>query len=586
MAKNKGNIEQVRHSLAHLMAMAITSKHPEVKLGIGPTIENGFYYDFDFSGLDHSPTEEKLPKLENFIRELINQDIQFEKEEISAEKAREIFQDQPFKLELIEELEKTGNKISIYKSGDFTDLCAGPHVESTKEIDPNAFKLTKVAGAYWKGSEKNKMLTRIYGVAFSTKQELDDYLKMLEEAEKRDHRKLGKELELFAFSDKIGAGLPLWLPKGTIIREELEKWAKETEKKWGYQHVVTPHITKGDLYKISGHLPYYKDDLYSPIDIEGEEYYLKPMNCPHTHMIYEAQKRSYRELPLRLAEYGQVYRFERSGTLHGLMRVRGFCQNDAHIYVQPEKAVEEFISVLKLHEYYYKTLNIKNWRVVLGVRDPKNLRAKYHGDEKMWEKAEALTKEALDKAGVKYDIEEGGAAHYGPKADIYITSVVGKEYAIGTDQLDLYMPERFNLTYTDKDGKEKIPYIIHRAPLGSHERMVGFLIEHYAGNFPVWLSPVQALVIPVGEKFNDYGEKVLSELKSSGVRAEMDKSNETLGKKIRAGKTKKIPYLLVVGEKEKEAETVAVNFRDKKEQETIPLAQFAELVQKEIKEKK
>jgi len=586
MAKNKGNIEQVRHSLAHLMAMAITSKHPEVKLGIGPTIENGFYYDFDFSGLDHSPTEENLPKLENFIRELINQDIQFEKEEISAEKAREIFQDQPFKLELIEELEKTGNKISIYKSGDFTDLCAGPHVESTKEIDPNAFKLTKVAGAYWKGSEKNKMLTRIYGVAFSTKQELDDYLKMLEEAEKRDHRKLGKELELFAFSDKIGAGLPLWLPKGTIIREELEKWAKETEKKWGYQHVVTPHITKGDLYKISGHLPYYKDDLYSPIDIEGEEYYLKPMNCPHTHMIYEAQKRSYRELPLRLAEYGQVYRFERSGTLHGLMRVRGFCQNDAHIYVQPEKAVEEFISVLKLHEYYYKTLNIKNWRVVLGVRDPKNLRAKYHGDEKMWEKAEALTKEALDKAGVKYDIEEGGAAHYGPKADIYITSVVGKEYAIGTDQLDLYMPERFNLTYTDKDGKEKIPYIIHRAPLGSHERMVGFLIEHYAGNFPVWLSPVQALVIPVGEKFNDYGEKVLSELKSSGVRAEMDKSNETLGKKIRAGKTKKIPYLLVVGEKEKEAETVAVNFRDKKEQETIPLAQFAELVQKEIKEKK
>ena len=572
-------IETIRHSLAHILAHTVQELYPGTKFGIGPAIENGFYYDFE---LPQTIAPEDLPKIENKMRELLGQNISFKKKAVSMAEVKKLLKNQSYKLELLEDIKEP----TIYESGKFIDLCAGPHVKSTEEIPADAFKLTKIAGAYWRGSEKNKMLTRIYGVAFSTKQELDDYLKMLEEAEKRDHRKLGKELELFAFSDKIGAGLPLWLPKGTIIREELEKWAKETEKKWGYQHVVTPHITKGDLYKISGHLPYYKDDLYSPIDIEGEEYYLKPMNCPHTHMIYEAQKRSYRELPLRLAEYGQVYRFERSGTLHGLMRVRGFCQNDAHIYVQPEKAVEEFISVLKLHEYYYKTLNIKNWRVVLGVRDPKNLRAKYHGDEKMWEKAEALTKEALDKAGVKYDIEEGGAAHYGPKADIYITSVVGKEYAIGTDQLDLYMPERFNLTYTDKDGKEKIPYIIHRAPLGSHERMVGFLIEHYAGNFPVWLSPVQALVIPVGEKFNDYGEKVLSELKSSGVRAEMDKSNETLGKKIRAGKTKKIPYLLVVGEKEKEAVTVAVNFRDKKEQETMSVDQFIQLVQKEIIEKK
>src|SRR3989338_9972933 len=451
MKVNVNKIEKIRHSLAHLLAIAVLDFFPNAKLGIGPVIENGFYYDFD---LPENITPEMLPKLEKRIRELIKINLLFKKETITFAEAKKMFKNEPYKLELIKELNKNKQKITTYKAFSkfkiqnsrfqiqFTDLCAGPHIKSTEEINPDAFKLTTTAGAYWRGNEKNKMLTRIYGVAFENKQELKKHLDFLAEIEKRDHRKLGKELELFTFSDEVGLGLPLWLPKGATIRHEIEEWARETEKKWGYQHVVTPHITKSDLYEISGHLPYYKDDLYSPINIEGKEYYLKPMNCPHTHMIYKARKRSYRELPLRLAEYGQVYRFERSGTLHGLMRVRGFCQNDAHIYVQPEKAVEEFVNVMKMHEYYYKTLGIKEWWVVLGVRDRENLRAKYHGDDKMWKEAENLSKKALKESGIKYEIEEGGAAHYGPKADIYIRSVIGKEYAIGTSQLDLYMPKR------------------------------------------------------------------------------------------------------------------------------------------------
>lgn len=619
--KNKDKIEKIRHSLAHLMAMAVLEIFPGTKLGIGPVIENGFYYDFD---LPENLVPELLPKIEKRMRELIKSDLLFEKEIIDFAKAKKIFKNELYKLELIKDLNKEKKKIIVYTTSEqsknkeknkkfqvppkqslrdvtgqasfqptadqpqadqFQDLCAGPHIKFTKEINPDAFKITKMAGAYWRGDEKNKMLTRIYGVAFEIKEELDDHLRLLEEIEKRDHRKLGKELDLFVFSEKVGMGLPLWLPKGTIIRDELEKWAKETEKKWGYQHVVTPHITKSDLYKISGHLPYFKDDLYSPIEIEGDEYYLKPMNCPHTHMIYDARKRSYRELPLRLAEYGQVYRFERSGTLHGLMRVRGFCQNDAHIYVQPEKAVEEFVSVIKMHEYYYKTLGINNWRVVLGIRDRKNIKAKYHGDNAMWEKAEKLSKEALKKSGVNYEIEEGGAAHYGPKADIYISSVIGKEYAIGTDQLDLYMPERFKLTYTDKDGKEKMPYVIHRAPLGSHERMVGFLIEHYAGAFPVWLSPVQARIIPISEKFNKYGIEILEKFKQSDIRTESDDSNETLGKKIREGENQKIPYLLIVGEKEMNNKTVGVRIHKKGNVGEMKINEFLEKIKNEINNK-
>jgi threonyl-tRNA synthetase len=576
------NIEQKRHSLSHVLAMAVLERFPKVKFGIGPTIENGFYYDFG----DIKISDDDLAGLEKKMRLLIAKDLKFEKKFITTAETKKIFKNQKYKLELIKELQKEKQPISIYQSGDFIDLCAGPHIKSTKEINPEIFKLTKIAGAYWKGSEKNPMLTRIYGLAFETKKELDDYLKMAEEAEKRDHRKLGKELEIYTTADEIGPGLILWLPNGVIIKQELEKWAIETEKKWGYKHVSTPHITKAELFKISGHLPYYKEDLYAPFEIEGEAYYLKPMNCPHTHMIYKSKERSYRDLPLRLAEYGQVYRYERSGVLHGLMRVRGFCQNDAHIYVQPENAVEEFINVLNLHKYYYNALKVKDWRVMLGVRDPKNLRAKYHGDDKMWQKAEEMTKEALDKADVEYEIEKGGAAHYGPKADIYIRSAIGKEYAIGTDQLDLYMPERFKLSYTDKDGKEKMPYVIHRAPLGSHERMVGFLLEHYAGNFPVWLSPVQVKILPVSEKFNDYAKKVLEELQRVEVRSEIDENNETLGKRIRNAELQKIPYVLVVGEKEKESGTVSVRERGKGDLGAMPLEKFIEKIKKEISEKK
>ena len=594
MKVNVNKIEKIRHSLAHLLAIAVLDFFPNAKLGIGPVIENGFYYDFD---LPENITPEMLPKLEKRIRELIKINLLFKKETITFAEAKKMFKNEPYKLELIKELNKNKQKITTYKTFSkfqipnsrfqiqFTDLCAGPHIKSTEEINPDAFKLTTIAGAYWRGNEKNKMLTRIYGVAFENKQELKKHLDFLAEIEKRDHRKLGKELELFTFSDEVGLGLPLWLPKGATIRHEIEEWARETEKKWGYQHVVTPHITKSDLYEISGHLPYYKDDLYSPINIEGKEYYLKPMNCPHTHMIYKARKRSYRELPLRLAEYGQVYRFERSGSLHGLMRVRGFCQNDAHIYVQPEKAVEEFVNVMKMHEYYYKTLGIKEWWVVLGVRDRKNLRAKYHGDDKMWKEAENLSKKALKESGIKYEIEEGGAAHYGPKADIYIRSVIGKEYAIGTSQLDLYMPKRFNLTYTDKDGKEKMPYIIHRAPLGAHERMIGFLIEHYAGVFPVWLSPVQARIVPISEKFNKYGIEILEKLKQFGIRAELDDSNETLGKKIRESEKQKIPYLLIIGAREEENKTVGVRQRGKGDTGEIKINEFLEKMKNEIDHK-
>jgi len=579
MAKNKDDIEKKRHSLAHLMAMAITSKHPEVKFGIGPTIENGFYYDFDFSGLDHSPTEEKLPVLESFIKELIKQDIQFEKEEISAEKAREIFQDQPFKLELIEELEKTGNKISIYKSGYFTDLCAGPHIESTKEIDPDAFKLTKVAGAYWKGSEKNKMLTRIYGIAFETKQELDDYLKMMEEAEKRDHRKLGKELDLFSFHQE-GPGFPFWHPKGTILYNELKNFIRKENEKRGYGEVMTPIILSKELWVTSGHWDKFRDNMYFS-KIDEQEMSIKPMNCPGGMLIYKEGMHSYRDLPLRYSEFGLVHRHELSGVLHGLLRVRAFTQDDAHSYCTEEQLNGEIIGMVDYALDIYKTFGFNEYEIFIATKPEKHI-----GDDAVWKLAtDALTK-SLNEKGLEYKIKEGEGAFYGPKIEFNIKDAIGRNWQMGTIQVDFSMPGRFNAEYIDKEGNKKTPVMVHRAILGSLERFIGVLIEHYSGSFPVWLSPVQALVIPVSEKFNDYGEKVLTELKDAGIRADIDKSNETLGKKIRAGKTQKIPYLLVVGEKEKEAETVAVNFRDKKEQETIPLAQFAELVQKEIKEKK
>jgi len=568
----------MRHSCAHILAAAVLQLYPGTKLGIGPTIENGFYYDFDFK---KPLSEEELGKITIVMNKLAKEKIPFIREETSIPEAKKLFAKEPYKLELISDLAKEGvKKVSIYKTGNFVDLCAGPHAKDTSEIGP--FKLLSIAGAYWRGSEKNKMLTRIYGTCFNTQKELSQYLTNLEEAKKRDHRQLGKDLALFTFSDEVGQGLPLWLPNGTILREELEKWAKETEKKWGYQRVVTPHITREKLYKISGHLPYFAEEMYSPIKIEGENYYLKPMNCPHHHMIFKAKTRSYRDLPLRLAEYGQVYRFERSGTLHGLFRTRGFCQNDAHLYVQEEKVVDEFVEVLKMHQYYYQKLGIKGFKIKLGLRDPKDLKKKYHGDEAMWQKAETMTREGLKRAKVPFTEDIGGAVHYGPKGDVIIESVIGKEYAIGTIQIDLYMPKQFDLTYIDKNGKEKQVVVIHRAPLGSHERFIGFLIEHFVGAFPVWLAPVQVVVIPITDRQNQYGEKITRQLKEQDIRTEFDDRNETTSAKIRDAELQKIPYMLIVGEREEKVKKVAVRSRGQKDLGQISLDKFLDKIKTEI----
>lgn len=574
------NLDNLRHSTSHLLAAAVISLFPEAKPTLGPPIEEGFYYDF----ADLSISEEDLPKIEEKMKQILKNWNSFEKIEVSSSEAKKTFKDNPFKIELIEELEKSGEKITLYESGKFLDLCRGGHVDNpSKEI--KYFKLLSVAGAYWRGDEKNAMLTRIYGTVFPSQKELDDYLANLEEAKKRDHRKIGKELELFTISEEVGPGLVLWLPKGNIVKEEIEKWAKETEKEWGYQRVTTPNITKGGLYLTSGHLPYYKDDMYPPMKLEdGEEYYLKPMNCPHHHMIYKSRVRSYKELPLRLAEYGTCYRYEASGELFGLMRVRGFSQNDSHIYCTEEQAVGEFVSVMKLHEYYYKTLGIKDYHLVLSLRDPKN-KKKYHGDEAMWKKAEELMRKACAKVNIPMVEDIGSAAFYGPKIDFIIRSSIGREFGISTNQVDLFMGERFGLKYVDTDGKEKTPVIIHRAPLGSHERFIGFLIEHWGGAFPVWLSPVQVKVLPITERNLDYAKKVLGKLSKEDIRVEVDERNETLQAKIRDAQLAKVPYMLIVGDKEEKAGTVSERGRSGKDYGPQKVEEFVSGIRKEIDEK-
>ncbi len=578
--ENKSKIDEIRHSLAHLLAMAVQKKHPEIKLGIGPAIENGFYYDFDFSELDHSPSEDCLPKLENFIRELIKQDIKFEKEEISADEARKIFAGQPYKLELIEELEKAGKKISIYRSGDFVDLCAGPHIESTKELDPGAFKLTKIAGAYWKGDEKNQMLTRIYGVAFETKEKLDEYLKMLEEAEKRDHRKLGKELDLFSFHEE-GPGFPFWHPKGTILYNELENFIRNENKKRGYGEVKTPIILNKKLWETSGHWEKFRENMYFT-EIDEQEFAVKPMNCPGGLLIYKNKLHSYRDLPVRYAEFGLVHRHELSGVLHGLFRVRSFVQDDAHSYCAPEQLNNEIIQMVDYAIDIYEKFGFSEYEIFIATRPEK-----YIGDDAVWEKATSALENALESKGLPYKIKEGEGAFYGPKIEFNVKDAIGRNWQLGTIQVDFSMPERFGATYIDANGEKKTPVMVHRAILGSLERFIGVLIEHYAGAFPVWLSPVQARIIPIGEKFNDYGEKVLREMRDAGVRAEIDKSDETLGKRIRAAELQKIPYVLVVGEKEKTDGSVAVRTRKDlpamtEGKEAIKLEEFLKKTKKNI----
>ena len=566
MLRMDSSLEHKRHTLAHLLASVVLEKYPHAKPTIGPAVDNGFYYDFDFSG-GEAPGENDLKDLTKAMRKGLNKWIEFTHEVVSPADARERFAGNPFKLELIDEIVKKGETITLYTCGrlpdgsqGFTDLCRGGHAESpSKEISGDSFVLERIAGAYWRGDEKNAALTRIYGLAFESAEALDAYKLNVKEAKKRDHRKLGEELDLFHFDESIGKGLPIWLPKGNIIKEELERWAKDTETAWGYQRVTTPIITKEDLFYTSGHLPLYKESMYAPIQIEDENYYIKPMNCPFHHKTFAARPKSYRDLPVRYAEYGWCHRYEDSGSLFGLMRVRGMQMNDAHIYIQKEHAVEEFVRVIQLHEYYYKTLGITNYEMELALRDPKKM-DKYHGDESDWQDAERMTTEAMEKSGVPFKVVHEGAAFYGPKMDFQIFSSIGRAFTASTNQLDLFMGKRFELEYVDKDGTKKTPAVIHRAPLGTHERFIGFLIEHFAGAFPLWLSPVQARILPVSEKHTEYSQTVLAQLKAAGIRAELD-DQDSLGKRIRNAKLGKVPYTLVIGDQEVEAQTATLEGR-------------------------
>lgn len=563
----------LRHTAEHVLHTAMQELYPDLKKVMGPPIEDGFYFDFD---LETNVSTDDFPKIEQRMHEIIEAKLPVTKHEFTRDKALEIWANNPYKKAWLEEIKSRDEKITAYSIGTEgkehydLDLCAGPHIDNTGKI--KAFKLLSIAGAYWKGNEKNKMLQRIYATAFDTQAGLDDYLYRLEEAKKRDHRRIGKELDLYVISDEVGPGLVLWTPNGTIIRDELEQWAKDTEAEEGYKRVATPHIAKHTLYETSGHLPYYKDDMYAPMIIDDEEYYLKGMNCPHHHMIYNSQPRSYRELPMRLAEYGMVYRYEASGTLFGLMRVRSICQNDAHIYCTYEQAVPEFLKTLELYDYYYKTLGIpkENYYAVIGLPSDEK-RDKYHGDKKTWDLAEKMTREAVEKFGIKYKEDIGGAAFYGPKIDIFIKSSIGKEYAISTAQLDLYMPTRFNLDYTDNEGNKKLCAVIHRAPLGSHERFIGFLIEHFGGAFPVWLAPEQVKVIPIGEKHVEYANQIVAKFKQLKLRADIDDRNEMMQAKIRDAQLRKIPYMLIVGDREMASNQVSVRLRNGQDLKAKPV---------------
>ena len=585
----ESQLYKIRHSAAHIMAQAVVEMYPDAKYTIGPPIENGFYYDFE---LPEPITAEDLPKLEKRMRQIIAGQHEFVKEVLSAKKAREIFKDQPYKLELIDGLDQGGvdeygepldekPEISIYTHDTFVDLCRGPHVEKTNQVNPAAIKLMSIAGAYWRGDENNKMLTRIYGTAWQKPAELKQYLNMLEEAKKRDHRKLGKQLEIFIFDEDVGPGLPLWLPNGGILIDELEKLAKEMEDQAGYQRVRTPNITKEDLFIKSGHLPYYADSMYPPMDLDGVKYYVKPMNCPMHHKIFDARPRSYRELPMRLAEYGTCYRYEKSGELFGLMRVRSMQMNDAHIYTSEEQFEEEFMGVMDLYSKYFKLFGIEKYVMRLSLHSKAGLGKKYVDNERLWLKTEDMVRRALDNGNVPYVEAEDEAAFYGPKIDVQIWSAIGKQFSLATNQVDFAQPKSFDLKFTNKAGEEEMPLCIHRAPLSTHERMIGFLIEHYAGAFPVWLCPEQVRVIPITDSQNEYAEGIAKKLKEAGIRASADMGSERMNAKIRKAQLMKVSYMLVVGNNELEAGTVSLRVRDGSRKNDLQLADFiADVVDK------
>jgi threonyl-tRNA synthetase len=568
------------HSSAHLMAEAVESLFPGAKFGIGPAIETGFYYDLDLG--EHSLTADDLVKIEQRMRELVQHDSPYKREHREWKDALHYFEQKgdQYKIELLEGLRD--QSITFYHSGNFTDLCSGPHIPSAGRI--KAIKLLSVAGAYWRGNEKNKMLQRIYGVTFPTQKELDEYLHRLEEAKRRDHRKLGAELELFLITPAVGAGLPIWLPKGTVVRESLESFLRVEQRKRGYLPVVTPHIANLNLYRQSGHYPYYKDSQFAPIMMDGEDFLLKPMNCPHHHQVYLAKPRSYRDLPIRLAEFGTVYRFEQSGELNGLTRVRSFTQDDSHLYVRQDQLKEELCNVIDLTQLVFTSLGFKEFKTRLSFRDSKN-KEKYGGADELWVQAERDIKDAADAMKLNYFIGIGEAAFYGPKIDFMVQDALGRTWQLGTVQVDYVMPERFGLEYTGSDGQKHRPVIIHRAPFGSLERFIGILIEHYAGEFPLWLAPVQAVIMPITDAHLAYAKDVLKQMVDSGIRAELDDRNEKVGYKIREWETKKVPYMLVVGEKERQGGTVAVRRHRLGDQGAVPTGALITQLQQIIHDK-
>jgi len=579
--KKKNQLDTLRHSTSHILAAAVLEMFPKTKFGIGPTIENGFYYDFDNIKI----SEADLPQIEKQMRELIKKDLKFKKEIVSFAEAKKLFKDQPYKLDLIKELQKNKKKISIYKTSDsknivFLDLCAGPHVNSTKEINPDAFKLTKIAGAYWRGDEKNKMLTRIYGVAFATKKELDEYSRMIEEAEKRDHRLLGQKLDLFHLDEEFGLGLPLWHPKGALLRQIIEDYSIKEYLQNGYQLLRTPHIARLDLWKKSGHWNFYRENMYSPMEIEKEKYVVKPMNCPGHILIYNHQPKSYRDLPLRFAELGTVYRYEKSGVLHGLTRVRGFTQDDAHIFCAPNQINQEITDCLKLGLKVLKIFGFKEYDIYLSTRPQK-----YIGTIKNWGKATAALKYALEKNNLKYQVDPGEGVFYGPKIDLKIKDSLGRPWQCTTIQIDFNLPEKFDVSYINEKGKKEQPIMIHRALLGSIERFVGVLLEHFSGALPLWLSPVQLEIINVGSGHRQYAKEIYSQLLENNIRASISDENLTVSKRIREAEIQKIPYILIVGDKELKNKTVNVRHYRRGQEGEIKIEKLIEKLKKEIENK-
>lgn len=570
------------HSSAHLLAEAVEATFPGVKFWVGPAIDKGFYYDIDLGS--NSISEDDLEKLEKKMNELAKKNSQFIRKGMSKDEAISYFTEKgdEYKLDLISGL-KDGD-ITFYTQGDFTDLCRGPHIPHTGFI--KAIKLTNIAGAYWKNDANNKQLTRIYGVTFPSKQELDEYVAMLEEAKKRDHRKLGKELGIFTMDDDVGPGLPLWMPNGTIIIEELEQLAKETEKDAGYKRVVTPHIAKESMYLTSGHLPYYADSMFPPMELDGTKYYLKAMNCPHHHKIFDAEPRSYKDMPLRLAEYGTCYRYEQSGELFGLMRVRCLHMNDAHIYCSKEQFADEFRAVNDMYIKYFKIFGIDKYVMRLSLHDPEKLGQKYINEPELWKETEEMVRKVLIESNIPFVEVPGEGAFYGPKIDVQIWSAIGREFTLATNQVDFAQGKRFNLSYTNKENAPEVPLIIHRAPLGTHERFIGFLLEHYAGKLPTWLAPLQVKILPISDKYMDYAKSILNSLKKADIRAEIDDRSEKIGKKIRDTELMKVPYMLVVGEKEMTEQQVSVRRQGKGDLGAKSVESFVNELVEEIKERR